>query len=134
MAGPALNPLAQKSAGQPSHESVDTPLEMQHELDVANDIRPAQRDTWRPGGNPGRSGAAMHAAGGVGLQAVDLGRRIVQRRKLRRMHRLAPSGRGPRWRHPTGSSRGNRRHVPDDGRARHDLRSARLRGVLRIRR
>lgn len=87
MAGPALNPPAQRSTGGPSHESVDTLLEMQHELDVANDFRPAQRDTGRPGGNPGLSGAAMHAAGGAGLEAADLGRRIVQRREERGLSR-----------------------------------------------
>lgn len=69
MTGPALNPPAQPSAGEPSHESVDTLLEMQHELDVANDARPERRDTWRPGGNPGPSGAAVHAAGGAGPEA-----------------------------------------------------------------
>lgn len=87
MAGPALNPPAQQPAGEPSHESVASLLEMQHELDVANDIHPEQRDTWRPGGNPDLSGAAVHAAGGAGLEAGDLGRRIVQRREERGLSR-----------------------------------------------
>jgi len=48
MEGPARNPPAQQPAAAPSHESIDALLEMQHELDVANDCHPTKHPTWTP--------------------------------------------------------------------------------------
>lgn len=87
MAGPALNPPAQPSGGERTHDSLATLLESQHELDVANDSHLAHHDTGRPGGDPGPSGEVVPAAGGAGREAGDLGRRIVQRREERGLSR-----------------------------------------------
>ncbi len=90
MTGPALNPPTQQSAPQLSRETVDALLKWQHELDVANDSHPARPPTstpTSPGGNRGLSGEVVHAAGGAGLEAGDLGRRIVQRREERGLSR-----------------------------------------------
>jgi transcriptional regulator with XRE-family HTH domain len=80
MTGPALTPPAQTFAPEPSRVAVL--LEMQHQLDVANDSRPTPHDTRTPKGFPGLSGAAVHPVG-----AGDLGRRIVQRRAERGLSR-----------------------------------------------
>ena len=48
MVGPTPVPAAQYATAATPRTSAETLLELQHELDVANDDHPAKRATWSP--------------------------------------------------------------------------------------